>query len=174
MTEKLIDQVKQNEKKAQEEFYHRYSVQMFRLIYRYVNNEQDAGSIVNNGFHKIFNSISRFQYHNEISLIAWMKKIVINEALTFLRQKFNYRDIDDIHPDMMVHADTPENNLMLEDYYNLIRELPQDLRTVFNLYAIDGYLHKEIARILDINESSSRVYLMRARRILQQNLNDRM
>jgi RNA polymerase sigma-70 factor (ECF subfamily) len=170
MTEELIEQIKQNNRKAQEEFYKRYSVQMFRLTYRYVNNEQDAGSIVNFGFYKIFNSISRFYYHNEISFIAWMKRIVINEALSFLRQKVTYDEISDKQSDSMANENILENNLLLEDYYSLIRNLPQDLRTVFNLYAIDGYTHKEIANKLHIKESSSRVYLMRARKILQQNL----
>jgi RNA polymerase sigma factor (sigma-70 family) len=170
MTEELIEQIRQNNRKAQEEFYKLYSVRMFRLIYRYVNNEQDAGSIVNTGFYKIFNSINRFKYNNEISFIAWMNKILINEALSFLRQKVTYNETNDNQSDSMASENIPENNLLLEDYYNLIRKLPQDLRTVFNLYAIDGYSHKEIATKLNIKESSSRVYLMRARKILQENL----
>jgi len=174
MTEELIEQIKQNNRKAQEEFYNRYSVRMFRLTYRYVNSEQDAGSIVNTGFYKIFISINRFKYNNEISFIAWMNKIVINEALSFLRQKVTYYEINDNQSDSMANENIPENNLLLEDYYYLIRKLPQDLRTVFNLYAIDGYPHKEIARKLNIKESSSRVYLMRARKILQQNLNNKI
>ncbi len=170
MTEELIEQIRQNSRRAQEEFYKRYSVRMFRLTYRYVNNEQDAGSIVNSGFYKIFSSIKRFKYINEISFIAWMNKIVINEALSFLRQKLTYNVLDDNQSDSMATEEIPENNLLLDDYYNLIRKLPQDLRTVFNLYAIDGYTHKEISTKLNIKESSSRVYLMRARKILQENL----
>ena len=139
-----------------------------------MNNEQDAGSIVNIGFYKIFNSIGRFNYHDEISLISWMKKIVINEALYFLRRKFRFNEIDDNRSDLLINENIPENNLLLEDYYNLIRKLPQDLRTVFNLFAIDGYPHKEIARKLNIKESSSRVYLMRARKILQQDLTNQI
>lgn len=174
MTEPLIERIKQQNRRAQEAFYHRYSVQMFLLTYRYVNNEQDAGSIVNAGFHKIFESIGRFSYHNERSFIAWMKKIIINEALSFLRRKFSYSDLDDIRTEQVASMHNPESNLMLQEYYDLIRALPQDLRTVFNLYAIDGYSHKEIARELNITESSSRVYLMRARKILQQKLTDQI
>ena len=101
-----------------------------------------------------------------------MNKIIINEALSFLRRRISYSEIDDHHTDSMASENIPENDLLLEDYYNLIRKLPQDLRTVFNLYAIDGYPHKEIATKLNIKESSSRVYLMRARKILQENLNN--
>ena len=170
MTRKLINQVRQNKRKAQQEFYYKYLIQMFRLTNRYVNNEQDAGSIVNIGFYKIFTNINKFIYHNEKSFIAWMKKIIINEALIFLRQKFIYNDLEDNQPDLFHSENVHENNLLIEDYYNLIRKLPNDLRTVFNLYAIDGFSHKEIAAQLNIKESSSRVYLTRARKILMKNL----
>lgn len=143
---------------------------MFRLAYRYVDNEQDAANIVNTGFYKIFSNINRFIYRNEMSLIVWMKKIITNEALFFLRQRFTYHEIEDIQSEILYSEDAPDNNLMLEDYYRLIRELPHDLRTVFNLFAIEGYSHKEIAELLDIKEASSRVYLSRARKILQEKL----
>ena len=170
MTEELINQIRGNKRKAQQEFYNKYSVQMFRLAYRYVDNEQDAGNIVNTGFYKIFNNINRFIYRNDISLIVWMKKIITNEALLFLRQKFTYNELYDISSAVLFSDDMPDNNLMLEDYYRLIRELPHDLRTVFNLFAIEGYSHKEIAELLNIKEASSRVYLTRARKMLQENL----
>ena len=173
MTEEFLNQLKHNKREAQQEFYNSYSVQMFRLVYRYVDNEQDAGDIVNTGFYKIFRNINRFIYRNEISLNVWMKKIIINEALVFLRQKFTYHEIEDIPSEMLFSEDITDDNLMLEDYYRLIRELPHDLRTVFNLFAIEGYSHKEIAELLNIREASSRVYLSRARKILQEKLTNK-
>ena len=173
MSEKLLNQIISKNKKAQQEFYFKYSAQMFRLAYRYVNNEQDAGSIVNIGFFKIFNNINKFTYRNEISFIAWMKKIIINETLTFLRQKIAYYDLPENQSNLLITENIPENNLLLEDYYNLIRKLPQDLRIVFNLFAIEGFSHREIAEQLNIKESSSRVYLTRARKILRQNLTNK-
>ena len=170
MIEELLFQVKKNKRKAQQEFYNKYSRQMFILTYRYVNNEQDAGSIVNKGFFNIFNKLDKFIYINEKALVGWMKKIMINEALVFIRSKVIYDDIDLNQSDLFVTTDVPERNLLLEDYYNLIKELPDDLRTVFNMYAIDGFSHKEIADKLELRESSSRVYLSRARKILQQSL----
>ena len=170
MTEEVINQLKRNKRKAQHEFYNKYSVQMFRLAYRYVYNEQDAADIVNSGFYKIFSNINRFIYKNELSMLAWMKKIIINEALSFLRKKFTYSELDEIPSEEMFSGEIPDTDLMLEDYYNLIRKLPDDLRTVFNLYAIEGYSHKEIAVSLNIKEASSRVYLTRARKMLQENL----
>jgi len=170
MTENLLERVRRKERKAQQEFYRQFSTWLFRLVYRYVNNEQDAGSVVNMGFFKIFDHIQEFVYHGEKSMMAWMKVIIINEALMFLRQRITYREMDAINLEEMQVEFIPEDNLIAEDYYRLIRNLPDDLRVVFNLFAIDGFSHKEIADQLKIKEASSRVYLTRARRILRDKL----
>ncbi len=170
MIEKLFFPLKQKKRKAQQEFYDRYSNQMFLLAYRYVNNEQDAGSVVNIGFFNFFSNWDKFSYINERALVSQMKKIIINEALKFLRSKIAYDDIDETKSDIFNADNISENNLLLEDYYNLIKELPSDLRTVFNLFVIEGFSHKEIAEKLFIKESSSRVYLTRARKILQKKI----
>jgi len=172
MTGLLIHRIRQKEKKAQEEFYKKYSGQMFRLVYRYVGNETDAGSILNIGFYKIFSNIDKLNYLSEISFLAWMKKIMINESLMFLRQHCSYIEIDASAEQLPVDEYyNPDCRLIVEDYYNFIKQLPCDLRRVFNLYAIDGFSHKEIAEELNITESSSRVYLTRARVLLRKNLN---
>jgi RNA polymerase sigma-70 factor (ECF subfamily) len=170
MTGQLLERVRRKDRKAQHEFYQLYSTPMFRLTYRYVNNEVDAGSIVNMGFYNIFNHIGEFIYQGEKSLQAWMKKIIINEALMFLRQQYTHPSLEDCSPGNLQDEIFPCEDLMLEDYYQLIRQLPVDLRTVFNLFAIDGFSHKEIAWQLNIKESSSRVYLARARNILQEKI----
>lgn len=170
MPEKLLNLIRRNKKIAQHDFYKKYSVQMFRLTYRYVNNELDAGSIVNSGFYKIFKNINNFNFKGEESLIAWMRKIIINEALMFLRTRINYEEINELSYKNNGSENFQQDNLQLEDYYRMIKKLPSDLKVVFNLYAIDGYSHKEIAEQLSIKESSSRVYLTRARKILQQKL----
>ncbi|MBN1119203.1 MAG: sigma-70 family RNA polymerase sigma factor [Bacteroidales bacterium] len=173
MSDKRFHRIIQNDFKAQKEFYMAYSQKLFLTIYRYVKNEQDAGSIINMGFYKIFKALSDFEYQNEQMLVAWMKKIMINEALTFLRQnsKFTNTALEIIEEPSL--DELPSDKLVFEDYLKMVHELPQDLRTVFNLYAIDGFSHKEIAEKLEIKESSSRVYLARARKILQQKILDR-
>lgn len=171
MTGILIHRIIKKEKRAQEEFYKKYSPQMFRIIYRYVKNEADAGSILNMGFFRIFSNIEKIIFINEISFIGWMKKIMINESLMFLRQNDHFVNIDTCCEELPPDEDNcPDTGLMIEDYYLLIRQLPQDLRTVFNLFAIDGFSHKEIAAELNISESSSRVYLTRARTMLRRSL----
>jgi RNA polymerase sigma-70 factor (ECF subfamily) len=167
MPEELIERIKRKDRKAQFEFYQRYSVPLFRLTYRYITNEQDAGSIVNMAFFKIFGHIRDFNYKDPDSLMAWMKKIVINESLMFLRQKFTYAELDGNTAKDLLFDNLPEDHLILEDYYTLIRKLPYDLRTVFNLHALDGFSHNEIANHLKIKEASSRAYLSKARKMLQ-------
>ena len=155
MTE-LFKKLKYKDRMAQHDFYKQFSVLIFRLVYRYVSNEQDAGSIVNGAFYKMFSNISNFEYKDQV-----------NEALMFVRQKVHYIEMDDkVTNDLTIDV-VPGDNLVIEDYYRLIMKLPVDLRTVFNLYAIEGYNHGEIAVMLNISESSSRVYLYRARRLLQ-------
>lgn len=168
MTEKLLKRVKRANRKAQKEFYDKYSVRMFNLVYRYVNNEADADSIVNYGFFKIFSNLDKFIYNGERSLITWMQKIIINEALGFLRKNLNFCDISENEKELTYNIH--ENNFDLETYYNLIKSLPDDYRTVFNLHAVEGYTHKEISEKLNIKTSSSRVYLTRARKLLQEKL----
>ncbi|MDX9769833.1 MAG: sigma-70 family RNA polymerase sigma factor [Tenuifilaceae bacterium] len=169
-----IKQLKHNNTKTQHQFYQMFSPHLFRVAYRYVNNEQDAASIVNSGFYNVFKNIHTFTYTNNQMLLGWMKKIVVNEALTLLRKKNVFTSIsemDNNEPQTELQSDT---NLTAEDYYKMIQELPSEQRTVFNLYVIDGYNHKEIAIRLGIEESSSRVYLLRARRALQQLLSEKM
>lgn len=168
ITEKLITKVRRKNLKAQKDFYHKYARIMYNVAYRYVNNEADAGSIVNYAFFKIFENIDNFSYKNERSFIAWMKKIVANEALGCLRKSIQFDEITENK--IEEHIIIPENNLDLEVYYNIIKELPKDYKTVFNLYAIEGFTHDEISQSLNIKASSSRVYLTRARKILQEKI----
>lgn len=85
----------------------------------------------------------------------------------FLRQKFTYAELDGNTAKDLLFDNLPEDHLILEDYYTLIRKLPDDLRTVFNLHALDGFSHNEIANHLKIKEASSRAYLSKARKMLQ-------
>lgn len=165
-----IKELKRRDQKTQHEFYKMFSPLLFRVAYRYLNNEQDAGSVVNIGFYNIFRNIEKFTYTNQEMLVGWMKKIIINEALTVLRKKHDYINIDELNHEISQASYCADNILTAEDYYRIIQELPNNLRTVFNLYAIEGYSHSEIAFKLGVKESSSRVYLLRARKSLQESI----
>ncbi len=135
--------------------------------YRYVKNRDDAEEIVTDGFVKVFENMHSFEYRDDKSFEAWIKKIMINEALLFLRKKrqlhfIQSEKVEEVQADVSI-----DMNLHAEDIYKLILALPTGYRTVFNMFAIEGYSHKEIASLLNITESTSRSQLTKARAMLQ-------
>jgi RNA polymerase sigma factor, sigma-70 family len=163
----LIELIKKNDRKAQEKLYKKYAKRMFLTCFRYVNNENDAAEILNNGFYKAFNAIPGFKFINEIAFECWLRKIMINEALMFLRSNKKKEFYKEIEPASIADFTVSENHMQEEYYYFLIQKLPEGYKTVFNLYAIEGYNHSEIAEMLSISESTSRSQLSRAREMLQ-------
>lgn len=121
-------------------------------------------------FTKIFNQIKSFSYRGEGSLEAWIRRVIINESLMWLRQRHNFMMAENI--DLTL----PESDLSrlcaleAEDILALVATLPTGYRTVFNLSVIDGYSHKEIAAMLEINDNTSRSQLFKAKALLQKML----
>lgn len=161
----LINGCIRRERVAQKRLYDMYSPVMYPICCRYIRNSMEAEDVLVISFTKIFDKIS--QYRAEGSFEGWMKRIVINESLAQLRK----------HPSMFILA-TPEEIPEIEstesyDYFEeedlirMIQQLPAGYRSVFNLYAIDGYSHKEIAEKLGIAENTSKSQLSRARTFLQ-------
>ncbi len=160
-----LELVKQNNRKAQEKLYKHFADKMFLTCYRYVRNEDDAADILNSGFYKAFKNIGTCEFENEIAFESWLRKIMVNEALMFLRKiKKTGKSIE---IENVLNYGFSENHLANEDYLKMIQNLPEGYRTVFNLYAIEGYNHGEIGKMLDIGESTSRSQLSRAREMLQ-------
>lgn len=169
--EQLIKGCIRRDRNAQKSLYDRYSSKMYALSYRYVKDSMDAEDVLVTAFTKIFDRIS--QYKSEGSFEGWIRKVVVNEALTFLRRNRSmYLETDlevaDRDPDYRTLSD----HLEAEDLLRLIQELPSGYRIVFNMYAIDGYSHKEIAEQLGISENTSKSQLSRARTYLQKLLAD--
>ncbi|RKX19315.1 MAG: RNA polymerase subunit sigma-70 [Candidatus Zixiibacteriota bacterium] len=162
--------------KNEKEIYFKYADEMFSLCYRYIRDIEIAEEILNNGFIKVFKNRKNFKPQGENSLKHWMKKIMINECLMYLRKKkkirtewienINENQIRDFNNQFIVTNKTIEKDEIDE----LIQKLPVGYRTIFNLYAIDGYSHKEIAKKLKINESTSRSQLTMARKKLKEML----
>jgi RNA polymerase sigma factor (sigma-70 family) len=164
----LIKGLQKGEGKAQKFVYEKYAALMLGICIRYLKNQMDAEEIMLNGFVRIFGNIGQFQ--NKGSFEGWMKRIVINEALGFLRKKEPlHLAIEKEHIQVAAEANA-EMDLAVEDLLNLLHELPAGYRTVFNLYAIEGYSHKEIAEMLDITEGTSKSQLSKARALLQKRL----
>ena len=153
-------------RKAQKLLYDSYAEKMFVHCYRYTKQKEDAEEIVSEGFVKVFLNLSNVEYRDAPSFEGWIKRIMINECLMFLRKKERL-GFDEME---MTTAEAPfnvEGILEAEDIYSLIVALPIGYRTVFNLYAIEGFSHKEIAQQLGIKESTSRSQLAKGRRMLK-------
>jgi RNA polymerase sigma-70 factor (ECF subfamily) len=170
-TEKrLIEGCLSGDVKVQESFYHRYADTMYAICLRYSSNQDEAKDFLQAGFIKIFNNLSRFRFTG--SLEGWMKRIMVNNALEALRKKMRFSQmdsIDDIQP--AIHG-VSENmhGLEVNDILIQISKLPVGYRTVFNLYVMEGYSHKEISEELGINIGTSKSQLSKARTMLQHKL----
>ena len=153
----------------EEDLYYQYADYMYTVCYRYVGNREIAEELLNNGFLKVFENFKKFEDRGQNSLRSWIKKIMINECLMFLRSKNDFELIEIESLDKNLYLINPDNEIDDQIFF-LIKKLPTGYRTVFNLYAIEGYTHAEIARKLNINESTSRSQLTMARKILKEHL----
>lgn len=138
---------------------------MARLCQRYLHDRDDAEDVLMEGFMKVFKSLNKFTYTDENSLEVWMRRIIINECLMRLRKSRWLVIVESYATDIPETIDTA---ISAEEILRLISALPQGYRTVFNLYAIDGYSHAEIATLLGISESASRSQLSHARSRLKE------
>lgn len=157
---------------AQEALYKKYSGKLFGISLRYTKDYSAAEDVLQEGFIKIFNNISSFKGTG--SFEGWMRRIVINTALERFRKHFQMYSISEVNE---LEDSFKYNHILTEiaakDLLNLIQELPTAYKMVFNLYAIDGYTHKEIGEILKISEGTSKSNLSRARKLLQEKIEDR-
>jgi RNA polymerase sigma factor (sigma-70 family) len=166
----LVKYCQKNDKKAQEILFLRYSERLFRLSNRYVRSAEDAEDCVITAFAKIFSAICGFTYHGEGSLEGWLRRIVINQSLMCLRKDYSFALTESIDNTMPVTDLSELSKLEADDILTMILDLPVGYRTVFNLYAIDGYSHEEIGKALNISESTSRSQLFKARALLKKML----
>src|SRR5687767_9724420 len=167
--EDLIKGCLQRDRTAQKRLYETYSSKMYALCYRYVRNPMEAEDILVTAFMKVFDKIDQFK--SEGSFEGWIRRIVVNEALTQLRRNRSmYLETELEQADREPDYDKLSDHLEAEDLLNMIQEMPAGYRIVFNMYAIDGYSHKEIADHLGISENTSKSQLSRARVYLQKML----
>ena len=166
----LIKEAKQGSAAAQKCLFDMMSDKMMLLCRRYVKTYEDAEEILLDGFYKFFKNLSSFTYQGDGSMNAWLKKIMINECLMFLRRKHSFIITTEQEAKEIPLHEEALDNLSLSEIFNLIVELPVGYRTVFNLYDIEGMRHKEIAKLLGIAEGTSKSQLNKAKLLLQKNL----
>lgn len=167
--QELIQGCLREEAHCQKELFQRYSGRMLAVCLRYARHRLEAEDILQEGFIKVFNNIGSFK--SKGSFEGWIRRIIVNTALkNYQRKHFTNEQIAVEHfPDVpqqpVAYAQLGEQELLA-----MIARLPEGYRVVFNLYAIEGYSHKEIAETLGIRESTSRSQLVKARKMLQAQL----
>lgn len=168
----LIAGCKNGESWARKRVYEIYAPSMMSLCTRYVNNKETARDLLQDGFIKVFTKIHT--YSNTGAFGGWIYKVFVTTALEYLRKAENYNPVIvpiDTYSDMLQGADVSVlDQLSADDLLICIAQLPTGYRTVFNLYAIEGYSHSEIAKMLGISEVTSRTQFIRARNALQKNV----
>jgi RNA polymerase sigma-70 factor (ECF subfamily) len=165
---KIIKGCLAGNRRDQELLYRRHASKLYATCLQYSGNDEEARDILQEGFIKIFENLGYYKF--EGSFEGWMRRIMVNTALEKFRSKHNLYRVDDI--DSIQEPDADPNNqdyagLEAADLLEIIRELPPKYRMVFNLYAIEGYTHKEISKLINISEGTSKSNLSRARNILQ-------
>ena len=166
----LTDLCKAKDELAQKALYDKYANKMMRTCLRYLNDEMEAEDAMIDGFMKVFSKIDTFEYRGKGSLEGWVKRIMVNESLMLLRKrKMDQVEIEKVH-DLSSNNETIESQLMEETIVDVIQQLPNGYRTVFNMYVIEGYSHKEIGERLNISENTSKSQLSKARASLSKSL----
>jgi RNA polymerase sigma-70 factor (ECF subfamily) len=162
--EKVINDCSKNKRKAQILLYNQYAPRLLSICARYVEDKSEAEDILQESFLKILKNIK--EYSGKGHFENWMRKIVVNTAIThFHREKKHYYhdEIENI-PDNDAQLDiSPETKIETEELYQLLKTMPEGYKMIFNLYAIEGYKHKEIAEQLHIEESTSKTQYLRAK-----------
>ncbi|GJM27964.1 MAG: DNA-directed RNA polymerase sigma-70 factor [Cyclobacteriaceae bacterium] len=167
--EALVSGCRRRDQQAQRMLYEKYSPAMYPLCLRYVKEKSEAEDIMISGFMKAFDKIDGFT--GKGSLGGWIRRIMINQALSHLRKnKSVHVHLNSESTDYQPHVSISGDHLEAEDLMNLVCKLPVGYRTVFNLYAIEGYSHKEISEVLGISENTSKSQLSRARGLLQKQI----
>lgn len=163
----LIKEARHGSTAAQKCLFDEMADKLLMLCRRYVKNREDAEEMMLNGFYKFFKNLSSFSYQSEAALFAWMKKIMINECLMFLRKKNVFTISSDLVAEEVSLSEQALDNLSAAEIFNLVVQLPVGYRTVFNLYEIEGMSHKEIAVLLNISEGTSKSQLSKSKALLQ-------
>ncbi|MCD7938296.1 MAG: sigma-70 family RNA polymerase sigma factor [Tannerellaceae bacterium] len=168
----LIERCKKGERLAQKALYETYSRRMMAVCLRYINDRETARDILQEGFVKIFTSMD--SYSGSGSFEGWMRKIFVNCALEHLRKNDVLREAAGLENTAeLVHTGSSAiSDISAAELMQLVQELPHGFRTVFNLYAIEGFSHKEIGDMMNITESTSRSQFTRAKQLLQKRINE--
>jgi len=164
--QQLVKNCLKGKREAQHLLYKTHAEYMLGVCYRYTKSMSDAEDVLQEGFIKVFKNLHQYKFDGELA--AWIRRIMVNTAINYLKQQSRYRvelnfAESNLHP---VSNDNPEITITVKEMAELIRQLPTGYQTIFNLHAVEGYTHVEIGKILGIHEGTSRSQYARARGLL--------
>lgn len=163
----LIKGCIEGDRRMQEELYRRFSPKMYAVCLRYANNTNDAQDLLQEGFIKVYRNLHRFRA--EGSFEGWIRRVFVNTSIEHFRKKSaQLSSVSEREESTIEDTDiTALDSLAEKDIISIVQELSPGYRTVFNLYVVEGYAHKEIGEMLGISEGTSKSQLARAKSILQ-------
>jgi RNA polymerase sigma factor (sigma-70 family) len=182
--EQVLGEHYQEQKTSAKELYERYAPGFLGICIRYCADVKDAEDVLHDGFIKIMKNLPAFQPTSTGSFEGWMKRIIVNTALNFIRDHKKERNFLDVNSTAYVinlqeeeleedWFDDLAGNINPEQVIEMIHRLPVGYRTVFNLYVFESFTHKEIAKMLDFSENTSKSQLSKARAMLRKMINER-
>ncbi len=163
--EELVEACGRNDRRAQEAFYRRFFPHMWSMTMRYLQDEDKAMDVLNMGFLKVFTHLCKYEFKG--SLEGWVRRIIYNTMVDFVRQNNRYVKFMVFEDHDTSVTESGPSHLYEEDLLKEIEKLPKASKEVFNLFAIEGYSHQEIAERLNISEGTSKWHLSNARKILR-------
>lgn len=168
--EEYIDGCVKGDRAAQRKLYEALSPKMFAVCIRYMGDRDSAADILQDGFITLFTKIA--SYSGEGSFEGWARRIFVNTALMSLRKKDALKISDELDAAWNISSELPSQvqEMGYKELMRLVEALPTGYRIVFNMYAVEGYSHDEIAKALNISSSTSRSQLLRARKMLQEKI----
>ena len=168
---KIIKKCKRNNAKAQRALYEKYRVKWFMICLRYAPDRNEAEDMMQEGLISIFKEIKQYD-PDKAAFSAWSNKIMVNAALQYLRKwkklKFN-QEIDE-HGMELPQQEEAYAKIGAKELTTMVQQLPDGYRSIFNLYVVEGYKHREIAEILSISENTSKTQLLKAKNMLRSQL----
>ena len=168
MIERLLHECKKNNTQAQEQLYKLLAPKLFAVCLKYSRNHEEAQDNLQESFLIIFDKLKQFK--NEGSFEGWAKRLVVNYVLQQYRHQGTFLELVSDNIFVVEEVEIDDESVTMEFLLKIIQELPDRYRLVFNLYAVDGYSHKEIAKMLEINEGTSKSNLARAKMILKEKI----
>jgi RNA polymerase sigma-70 factor (ECF subfamily) len=167
--ENLIKGCIAEDRECQRELYKRFSGKMMAVCMRYASSRMEAEDMLQEGFIKVFDNIGKFKM--EGSLEGWVRRIMVNNAINKIRaNKIKFEELGNVSDDFLQHDKNIIDKMSEQDILKLISQMPHGYKYVFNMYAIEGLSHKEIADNLGIEEASSRSQYAKAKKYLQQQI----